>query len=50
MESSWSQTDKYGQGLMQVQKTNFAPRFGFAYQINPKLVVRGGFGFFYNCI
>ncbi|HEV2711234.1 MAG TPA: TonB-dependent receptor [Edaphobacter sp.] len=41
-------TDKYGQGLTQVQKTNFAPRVGFAYQVNPKLVVRGGFGFFYN--
>ena len=33
---------------MQTQKTNFAPRVGFAYQINPKLVVRGGFGFFFN--
>jgi hypothetical protein len=42
------QTDRYGQGLTQVQKTNFAPRIGLAYQINPKLVVRGGFGFFYN--
>ena len=41
-------TDKYGQGLLQTQKTNFAPRVGFAYQINPKLVARGGFGFFYN--
>ena len=35
-------TDKYGQGLVQTQKTNFAPRFGFAYLITPKLVVRGG--------
>jgi hypothetical protein len=41
-------TDKYGQGLIQTQKTNFAPRLGFAYQITPKLVARGGFGFFYN--
>lgn len=41
-------TDKYGQGLVQTQKTNFAPRVGFAYQINPKLVMRGGFGLFYN--
>jgi hypothetical protein len=30
------------------QKTNFAPRFGFAYQVNPKLVVRGGYGLFYG--
>ncbi len=30
------------------QKTNFAPRVGFAYQVTPKLVARGGFGLFYN--
>jgi len=42
------QTNKYGQGLTQQQKTNFAPRVGFAYQVNPKLVMRGGFGIFYN--
>lgn len=30
------------------QKTNFAPRFGFAYQVNPRLVVRGGYGIFYG--
>jgi hypothetical protein len=41
-------TNKYGEGLTQVQKTNFAPRVGFAYQVDPKLVARGGFGFFYN--
>jgi Carboxypeptidase regulatory-like domain/TonB dependent receptor len=41
-------TDKFGQGLTQVQKANFAPRIGLAYQISPKLVVRGGFGLFYN--
>lgn len=27
---------------------NFAPRFGFAYQAVSRLVVRGGFGFFYD--
>jgi hypothetical protein len=42
------QTDKYGKGLVQTQKYNFAPRVGFAYQVNPKLVVRGGFGLFFN--
>ena len=26
---------------------NFAPRFGFAYQINSKVVARGGYGIFY---
>ncbi len=42
------ETNKYGQGLLQVQKHNFAPRFGFAYQVSPKLVVRGGAGLFFN--
>ena len=26
---------------------HFAPRIGFAYQIMPKLVMRGGYGIFY---
>jgi len=38
----------YGLGLGNPQKTNFAPRIGFAYQATPKLVARGGFGIFYN--
>ena len=41
-------TNKYGKGLGTSQSTNFAPRFGFAYQVNPKIVMRGGFGIFYN--
>jgi hypothetical protein len=41
-------TDKYGSGLSAVQKTNFAPRFGFAYKATPRLVVRGGFGLYYG--
>ena len=41
-------TDKYGQGLLKPQYNNFAPRFGFAYQVSPKLVVRGGVGLFWN--
>jgi hypothetical protein len=41
-------TNKYGKGLGNSQSSNFAPRFGFAYQATPKLVVRGGFGLFYN--
>ncbi len=41
-------TDRWGKGLVQTQKTNVAPRVGFAYQINPKLVARGGVGLFYN--
>lgn len=30
------------------QKTNFAPRIGFAYQVDPKSVINGGFGIFYG--
>jgi len=37
-----------GKSLVEGQKNNFAPRFGFAYQATPKLVARGGFGMFYN--
>jgi hypothetical protein len=30
--------------------SNFGPRFGFAYQVNSKLVIRGGVGLFYDRI
>lgn len=39
---------KYGKSLGVGQGNNIAPRIGFAYQATPKLVVRGGFGIFYN--
>jgi hypothetical protein len=42
------QTNQYGQGLLQTQKQNFAPRIGFAYEVSHKLVARGGFGLFFN--
>ena len=35
-------------GLGVSQKGNFAPRIGFADQIMPKLVVRGGYGIFFG--
>jgi outer membrane receptor protein involved in Fe transport len=35
-------------GLGVSQKGNFSPRFGFAYQLTPKLVARGGYGLFYG--
>ena len=34
--------------LVIAQKTNLAPRLGFSYQAGPKLVVRGGFGMFFQ--
>lgn len=34
--------------LGNAQKENFAPRFGFAYQPNARIVVHGGFGLFYG--
>jgi hypothetical protein len=43
-----AQTDVYGKGLGNSQPHNFAPRVGFAYQVTPKFVARGGFGLFYN--
>ena len=41
-------TDRYGNGLVETEKGNLAPRVGFAYQVTPKLVVRGGYGLFFN--
>ena len=35
-------------GLGHSQNTDFSPRIGFAYQITPKLVARGGYGIFYG--
>lgn len=37
-----------GKGLGNAQNTNFAPRLGLAYQVTPRLVVRAGWGMFYN--
>lgn len=34
--------------LVTSQKTNFAPRAGFAFQVDPKTVIRGGYGIFYG--
>ncbi len=41
-------TNAYGKGLTSTQKNNWAPRIGFAYQVTPKLVTRGGLGWFFN--
>jgi len=39
-----------GLTLGSAQKTNFAPRVGFAYRITPTLVVRGGYGPAYGAL
>ncbi len=41
-------SDEFGSGIGITQKKNFAPRFGFAYQFNSKLVARGGYGIYYG--
>jgi hypothetical protein len=40
----------YSRGLVHPDYHNFAPRFGFSYQPSPRLVVRGGYGVFYQHI
>ncbi len=37
-----------GRALRCIDFGDVAPRFGFAYQVNSKFVVRGGYGFFYD--
>src|SRR5262249_51888034 len=37
-----------GDGLYETPKHNFMPRIGFAFQINSKTVLRGGYGIFYG--
>jgi hypothetical protein len=36
------------QHFLSAAKRNFAPRLSLAYQVNPKLVIRTGYGLFYN--
>jgi carboxypeptidase family protein len=40
--------DWYARGLVHPDKNDFAPRLGFAYQAMNKLVLRGGYGIFYQ--
>jgi carboxypeptidase family protein/TonB-dependent receptor-like protein len=35
-------------GLVKPDKNNFAPRVGFVYKIDERMLVRGGYGVFYN--
>src|SRR5216684_1005968 len=38
----------FDQSLIHPDRNDFAPRFGFAYSLTPKTVVRGAYGIFYN--
>jgi hypothetical protein len=40
--------DWYARSLIHPVKNNFAPRLGFAFQPNERLVLRGGYGIFYQ--
>jgi len=37
-----------GHSLYSTPRRNFAPRFGFAYQLRPETVIRGGYGVFFG--
>ncbi|HEY8460299.1 MAG TPA: TonB-dependent receptor, partial [Blastocatellia bacterium] len=37
-----------GRGLYETPKKNFMPRFGFAYRLTEKTVMRGGYGIFFG--
>jgi hypothetical protein len=36
-----------GRSLVRTDKSSFGPRFGFAYQLTPRSVIRGGYGLYY---
>lgn len=38
------------QYLIETDRNNFAPRFGFAWQVFDRTVVRGGYGIYYNAL
>jgi hypothetical protein len=40
--------DWFSRGLIHPDKNDFAPRIGFAYQMADKIVLRGGYGIFYQ--
>jgi hypothetical protein len=41
-------SDWYSRSLIHPDRTDFAPRFGLAYQALDRLVIRGGYGIFYQ--
>jgi hypothetical protein len=50
LASEGIQVQTAGQLLSHAQPLNFAPRFGFAYQVDNRFVVRGGYGLSYGGI
>jgi hypothetical protein len=40
--------DGFSRAIVDGDHNNFAPRGGFAYQVNTKFVIRGGYGMFYG--
>jgi hypothetical protein len=46
----WVQQGGVGRSPFQGEKFNLMPRLGWAYQLNSKTVLRGGYGIFYNPI
>jgi len=40
--------DGFSRAFAKGDHNNWAPRFGFAYRLTPKLVMRGGYGIFYG--
>src|SRR5688572_23524113 len=47
---TWANQGGTGRSPFRAEKNNFMPRFGFAWQISPRAVVRGGYGIFYDTI
>lgn len=42
--------DWYQRSLIHPDKNNFAPRFGFSFQATDRMVIRGGYGVFYQYV
>jgi hypothetical protein len=47
---TFANTGGNGRQFWKGEKNNFMPRIGFAWQVQPKTVVRAGYGWFYNTI